>query len=74
MSDIKKVVLAYSGGLDTSILVKWLREQYGCEVVAYTADVGQRRRPRGQGREDGASKIYIEVSGKNSRGILSSSP
>ena len=38
---IKKVVLAYSGGLDTSIILKWLREQYGCEVVTFTADIGQ---------------------------------
>ena len=63
MSDVKKVVLAYSGGLDTSILVKWLREQYDCEVVAYTADVGQQEEL--DGLEDkairtGASKIYIE--------------
>ena len=38
---IKKVVLAYSGGLDTSIILKWLRENYGCEVVTFTADIGQ---------------------------------
>lgn len=41
MSDIKKVVLAYSGGLDTSAIVPWLIENYGCEVVAFAADVGQ---------------------------------
>jgi len=41
MSDIKKVVLAYSGGLDTSVILKWIQEEYGAEVVAYTADVGQ---------------------------------
>ena len=41
MSDIKKVVLAYSGGLDTSIILKWLEETYGCEVVTFTADIGQ---------------------------------
>ena len=41
MSDIKKVVLAYSGGLDTSVILKWITEEYGAEVVAYTADVGQ---------------------------------
>lgn len=40
-SNIKKVVLAYSGGLDTSVIVPWLQENYGCEVVCYTADVGQ---------------------------------
>jgi argininosuccinate synthase len=41
MSEIKKVVLAYSGGLDTSIILKWLRETYACEVVTFTADLGQ---------------------------------
>jgi argininosuccinate synthase len=41
MKKVKKVVLAYSGGLDTSILVKWLKDVYGCEVIAYAADVGQ---------------------------------
>src|SRR5256886_14202221 len=39
--DIKKVVLAYSGGLDTSIILKWLQQSYGCEVVTFTADLGQ---------------------------------
>jgi argininosuccinate synthase len=39
--DIKKVVLAYSGGLDTSVILQWIKEEYGAEVVAYTADVGQ---------------------------------
>src|SRR5687767_7241474 len=38
---IKKVVLAYSGGLDTSVILKWLQETYGCEVVTFTADLGQ---------------------------------
>src|SRR5438132_12441883 len=37
----KKVVLAYSGGLDTSVILRWLKEQYGCEVVAFCADLGQ---------------------------------
>jgi argininosuccinate synthase len=41
MTDIKKVVLAYSGGLDTSIILKWLQETYACEVVTFTADLGQ---------------------------------
>ncbi len=41
MSDIKKVVLAYSGGLDTSVILRWLQETYGCEVVTFTADIGQ---------------------------------
>ena len=38
---IKKIVLAYSGGLDTSIILKWLQTTYGCEVVTFTADLGQ---------------------------------
>src|SRR5665213_4296298 len=41
MADVKKVVLAYSGGLDTSIILKWLQTTYGCEVVTFTADLGQ---------------------------------
>jgi len=41
MSDVKKVVLAYSGGLDTSVILKWLQETYDCEVVTFTADLGQ---------------------------------
>jgi argininosuccinate synthase len=63
MSNIKKVVLAYSGGLDTSILVKWLAEELGCEVIAFTADVGQQEELDGleaKAKRTGASKIYIE--------------
>jgi argininosuccinate synthase len=41
MDDVKKVVLAYSGGLDTSVILKWLQDTYGCEVVTFTADIGQ---------------------------------
>src|SRR4051812_15638472 len=41
MSDIKKVVLAYSGGLDTSVILKWLQDNYKCEIVTFTADLGQ---------------------------------
>ena len=41
MSDIKKAVLAYSGGLDTSVILKWLQDVYQCEVVTFTADLGQ---------------------------------
>ncbi|HET9993153.1 MAG TPA: argininosuccinate synthase domain-containing protein, partial [Kofleriaceae bacterium] len=41
MSDIRKVVLAYSGGLDTSVAVRWIIERYHCEVVCFCADVGQ---------------------------------
>ena len=38
---VKKVVLAYSGGLDTSVIIPWLKENYGCEVIAFAADLGQ---------------------------------
>ncbi len=61
--DIKKVVLAYSGGLDTSILVKWLIETYGCEVVCVAGDVGQEEELDGleeKAIKTGASKCYIE--------------
>ncbi len=60
---VKKVVLAYSGGLDTSIIVKWLKQEYGCEVVAFTADVGQAEELdhlEEKAIATGASKIYIE--------------
>ena len=63
MGEIKKVVLAYSGGLDTSIIVKWLKEVYNCEVIAYAADVGQEEELVGleeKALKTGASKIYIE--------------
>ncbi|MCA1765889.1 MAG: argininosuccinate synthase, partial [Desulfobulbaceae bacterium] len=39
--DVNKIVLAYSGGLDTSVILKWLSEEYQCPIVAYAADVGQ---------------------------------
>ena len=42
MKKQKKIVLAYSGGLDTSIILKWLQENYNAEVIAYTADIGQK--------------------------------
>lgn len=60
---IKKVVLAYSGGLDTSIILKWLKETYKCEVIAYAADVGQEEELDGleeKAKKTGASKCYIE--------------
>ena len=63
MGTVKKVVLAYSGGLDTSVILKWLKEQYGCEVIAYAADVGQAGELEGleeKALRTGASKIYIE--------------
>jgi argininosuccinate synthase len=61
--EVKKVVLAYSGGLDTSIILKWLKNEYGCEVVAFTADVGQAEELdhlEEKAKATGASKIYIE--------------
>jgi len=60
---IKKVVLAYSGGLDTSVMLHWLRERYGCEVVCYCADVGQGEELAGleeKALKTGASKLYVE--------------
>ena len=63
MSAPKKVVLAYSGGLDTSIILKWLQTEYGCEVVTFTADLGQGEElepVRAKAETMGASKIYIE--------------
>ena len=62
-SQIKKVVLAYSGGLDTSVIVPWLKENYGCEVICFTADIGQGEELSGlpeKAEATGASKIYIE--------------
>jgi len=61
--NVKKAVLAYSGGLDTSVIVPWLKETYGCEVICYTADVGQGEELSGlpdKAVASGASKIIIE--------------
>ncbi len=63
MSKVKKVVLAYSGGLDTSVIIKWLIENYRCEVIAFVADLGQGkelRNLRKKARDTGASKVYID--------------
>lgn len=63
MSQYKKVVLAYSGGLDTSVIIPWLKENYGCEVIAVAADVGQGAELDGLNEKaikTGASKLYIE--------------
>ncbi|MBW0432974.1 argininosuccinate synthase [Leptospira yasudae] len=60
---VKKIVLAYSGGLDTSVILTWLKETYGCEVIAFTADVGQKEELSGleeKGIKTGASKVYIQ--------------
>ena len=63
MPDVKKVVLAYSGGLDTSIILKWLQTTYGCEVVTFTADLGQGEElepARKKAEMLGIKEIYIE--------------
>ncbi|HUW12836.1 MAG TPA: argininosuccinate synthase [Anaerolineae bacterium] len=60
---MKKVVLAYSGGLDTSVILVWLKERYGCEVITFTADLGQEEELSGleeKAISTGASKAYIE--------------
>ena len=60
---VRKVVLAYSGGLDTSVILAWLRERYGCEVIAYCADIGQKEdleEIRQKALSTGASKVYID--------------
>lgn len=61
--DVKKVVLAYSGGLDTSVILKWLEDTYGCEVVTFTADIGQGEEvkpARAKAEAMGIKEIYIE--------------
>ena len=63
MSDIKKVVLAYSGGLDTSIILKWIKNTYNCEVITFTADLGQGEELDGveaKALSTGATKAYVE--------------
>ena len=61
--DVRKVVLAYSGGLDTSVILRWLRERYGCEVVAFTADIGQGEElgpAREKAERMGVREIFVE--------------
>lgn len=63
MSSVKKVVLAYSGGLDTSVIVRWLQDTYKCEVVTFTADIGQGEElepARAKAQTLGVKEIYIE--------------
>ena len=63
MKDYKKVVLAYSGGLDTSVILRWLIETYNCEVIAFAADVGQKEELDGLEEKalgTGAASVYIE--------------
>lgn len=62
-NDIKKVVLAYSGGLDTSVILKWLQAEYGCEVVTFTADIGQGEElepARAKAQAAGVREIHID--------------
>ncbi len=62
-SEVKKVVLAYSGGLDTSVILKWLQDQYGCEVITFTADIGQGEElepARKKAKQFGVKKIFID--------------
>ena len=61
--ELKKVVLAYSGGLDTSVMITWLKENFGCEVIAVSGNVGQESELDGleeKALNSGASKLYIE--------------
>ena len=63
MSDVKKVVLAYSGGLDTSVILKWLQDAYQCEVVTFTADIGQGEElepARIKAQKFGIKEIFID--------------
>jgi len=63
VNEVKKVVLAYSGGLDTSVIVRWLIETYRCEVICFAADVGQKEELSGlreKAIQTGAAKIYID--------------
>ena len=62
-NSIKKVVLAYSGGLDTSVILKWLIETYECEVIAFSANIGQGDEVseiKENALNTGASKVYID--------------
>ena len=63
MTDVKKVVLAYSGGLDTSVILKWLQDTYNCEIVTFTADLGQGEEvepARAKAQALGVKEIYID--------------
>ena len=61
--NVRRVVLAYSGGLDTSVILKWLKESYNCEIITFTADIGQGEeieRVRIKAKNLGIKNIYIE--------------
>ena len=63
MASPTKIILAYSGGLDTSIILKWLQTEYNCDVVTFTADLGQGEElepARAKAEKMGASSIYVE--------------
>ncbi len=63
MEKVKKVVLAYSGGLDTSVMIRWMKENYGCEVIAFCADLGQGEELtplEAKAKKTGASKCFIK--------------
>ncbi|MCH9842420.1 argininosuccinate synthase [Methylophilaceae bacterium] len=63
MKDVNKIVLAYSGGLDTSVILKWLQQEYNCEVVTFTADLGQKEEiepARAKATSAGVKEIFIE--------------
>ena len=63
MKKVEKVVLAYSGGLDTSVILKWLQETYECEVITFTADLGQKEEvepARRKAEAAGVKQIFIE--------------
>jgi len=58
---IKKLVLSYSGGLDTSVILRWIKDEFGCEVIAYCADLGQAEETEGleeKALKSGASKAH----------------
>ena len=60
---VKKIILAYSGGLDTSVAIEWLRETYHAEVIAFCADLGQGedlKKVKQKAIKTGASKVYVE--------------
>src|SRR4030042_1158269 len=77
VSDIRKVVLAYSGGLDTSVILRWLIETYGCEVIAFAADIGQKEEIAGRRKraiKRGPPRYISTICRRNSPAISSFRP